>query len=150
MRHYEVDSPESVSRLLALTILADGGLDLAEMRVLQKNDLAHQFGIQDTEFDRVMHEFCLDLMQSGKNQLELDRDSIAQLLRDIRNPNLQRKLLRIMLDIVDADEALTGSESVLLAEAMMIWGLDMHHFSLNSALSITCHIPLTRRDSAPS
>lgn len=31
MRHYEVDSPESVSRLLALTILADGGIDLAEM-----------------------------------------------------------------------------------------------------------------------
>lgn len=70
-----------------------------------------------------MHEFCLDLMQSGKNQLELDRESIVQLLHDVRSPTLQRKLLRIMLDIVDADQSLVGSESILLAEAMMIWGI---------------------------
>lgn len=145
MRHYEVDSPESVSRLLALTILADGGIDLAEMRLLQQSDLARQFGIEDTQFDRVMHEFCLDLMQSGKNQLELDRESIVQLLHDVRSPTLQRKLLRIMLDIVDADESLVGSESILLAEAMMIWGLDMHHLSLTSAHPASYCIPLYRR-----
>lgn len=150
MRHYAIDSPESVSRLLALAILADGGLDLAEMRILQQYDLARQFGIEDAMFDRVMHEFCFDLMQSGKNQLELDRDSIVELLRDVRNPNLQRKLLRIMLDIVEADETLTGSEAVLLAEAMMIWGLDMHHFSMGSAHPKLCRIPLSRpaKDSA--
>lgn len=145
MRHYAIDSPESVSRLLALAILADGGLDIAEMRVLQQHDLARQFGIEDTVFDRVMHEFCFDLLQSGKNHLELDRDSIVELLRDVRNPNLQRKLLRIMFDIVDADEALTGSEAVLLAEAMMIWGLDMLHLSLNSAHPTLCSIPLGRQ-----
>lgn len=149
MRHYEVDSPESVSRLIALTILADGGIDLAEMRLLQQSDLARQFGIEDALFDRVMHEFCLDLMQSSKNQLELDRESIVQLLHDVRNPTLQRKLLRIMLDIVDADESLVGSESILLAEAMMIWGLDMHHLSLNSAQPVSYCIPLSRR-SPPS
>lgn len=149
MRHYEVDSPESVSRLLALTILADGGIDLAEMRLLQQSDLARQFGIEDALFDRVMHDFCLDLMQSGKNQLELDRESIVELLHDVRSPNLQRKLLRIMLDIVDADESLVGSESILLAEAMMIWGLDMHHLSLNSAHPVSYSIPLYRR-SPPS
>ncbi|SER50554.1 TerB family tellurite resistance protein [Giesbergeria anulus] len=149
MRHYEVDSPESVSRLLALTILADGGIDLAEMRLLQQSDLARQFGIEDAQFDRVMHEFCLDLMQSGKNQLELDRESIVQLLHDVRSPTLQRKLLRIMLDIVDADQSLVGSESILLAEAMMIWGVDMHHLSLNSTHPVSYCIPLYRR-SPPS
>jgi len=149
MRHYEVDSPESVSRLIALTILADGGIDLAEMRLLQESDLARQFGIDDAQFDRVMHEFCLDLMQSSKNQLTLDRESIVQLLHDVRDPALQRKLLRIMLDIVDADESLVGSESILLAEAMMIWGMDMHHLSLNSAQPVSYCIPLSRR-SPPS
>jgi uncharacterized tellurite resistance protein B-like protein len=145
MRHYEVDSPESVSRLLALTILADGGIDLAEMRMLQQSDLARQFGIEDAQFDRVMHEFCLDLMQSGKNQLTLDRESIVHLLHDVRNPTLQRKLLRIMLDIVDADESLVGSESILLAEAMMLWGMDMHHLSLSSTNPVSYCIPLYRK-----
>ena len=149
MRHYEVDSPESVARLLALTILADGGIDLAEMRMLQQSNLARQFGIEDAQFDRVMHEFCLDLMQSGKNQLALDRESIVHLLHDVRNPTLQRKLLRIMLDLVDADQSLVGSESILLAEAMMLWGMDLHHLSLTATNPVSYGIPLYRK-SPPS
>ena len=149
MRHYSTDSPQAVARLLAMTILADGGLDAEEMNVLKNHDLSRRIGLDDAEFDRVLQEFCNDVMlaseHSGAAQLGLDRDTTAQLLRDVRSPELQRRLLRVMLDIVDTDGTVTGGESMLLAEAMMTWGVDLHHHSLSSTPSASPHIVFGRR-----
>lgn len=131
MRHYAPDSPHAVARVLALTILADGGLDVAELRVLKHFDLKHRCQLDEAGFDHVLRDFCYDLLQfAGRNPLsilELDRDTIGQLLRDIEDPGLQMMLLRVMLDIIDADGTVSTGEAVLLAEAMQVWDLELHH-----------------------
>ena len=119
MRHYSPDSPQAVARVLALTILADGGLDVAELRVLKHFDLKHRCQLDEAGFDHVLRDFCYDLLQfAGRNPLsilELDRDTIGHLLRDIEEPGLQMMLLRVMLDIIDADGTVSTGEAVLLA-----------------------------------
>ena len=38
----------------------------------------------------------------------------------------------MMVDIVNADGSLVGGEAVLIAEAMVVWGLDLHRVAIDS------------------
>ena len=44
MRHYETNSTPAAARLLALTVLADGGLDRNEVDTMMHTDLARRLG----------------------------------------------------------------------------------------------------------
>lgn len=51
------------------------------------------------------------------------------LLDEIRDPLLQRRVLRAMLDLVNADGRLAGCEAVLVSQAMKFWELDLYEVS---------------------
>lgn len=133
MRHYDSDSAEARARFVSLALLADGGLDNSELNLLQKQDLLDRLGITSDTFDRVMHEFCDDVLLStrapGFGQIEIDSETIDHLLDDIRSPELQKGTLRALLDIVAADGCLNGGEALLVAQAMRRWGLELHDVS---------------------
>ena len=44
------------TRLLALTVLADGGLDRNEVDTMMHTDLARRLGIGSVEFERILRE----------------------------------------------------------------------------------------------
>ena len=139
MRHYPSDSPEAMARIAALALLADGAIDLSEIESLERHNIVDRLGLDQAGFDKVVHEFCEDMLtyahRMASGQLELDQDAITQLLGDIRNPLLQKKLLRAMLDIVNADGRLAGSEAVLVSKAMKLWEIDLFEVS---------HVPTLR------
>ncbi|WP_248594848.1 TerB family tellurite resistance protein [Candidatus Accumulibacter contiguus] len=95
MRNYTTDSAEATARLISLALLADGGLDNSELDSLEKHSILDQLGITPDTFDRVMHEFCNDVLQSARSpnigQIEIDPEVITHLLGDIRSPALQKK-----------------------------------------------------------
>ena len=130
MRHYTADSAEATARVVALALLADGALDNSEIQALQKHSILDNLHIDPDVFDRVMHEFCNDVLQSARapniGQIEIDREVINHLLDDIRSPQLQKDALRAVLDIVNADWCLSGGEAVLVSQAMSRWGLELH------------------------
>jgi len=136
MRTYMPDSPQAIARVLSLAILADGGLDIAKLRMLARYDLPKDLQLDNEEFDRVMLDFCYDLMRCADgdyySHLLIEREMIATLLQDIRSPSLQLTLLTTMVNIADADDMLAGGEAVLLTEAMLLWQLDLHHVKLPS------------------
>ncbi len=129
MRNYPTDSAEALSRVVTLALLADGALDHSELESLKKHDLLGRLSIAPETLDRVMHEFCNDLMQCARapnvGQIELDHDVIDHLLGDIRSPELQKQALSAMIDIVRADGCLNGGEAILVAQAMRQWGLEL-------------------------
>ncbi|MBL8414277.1 MAG: TerB family tellurite resistance protein [Propionivibrio sp.] len=131
MRHYPSDSPEAMTRVVALTLLVDGAIDLSELETLRRNDIVNRLGLDHARFDKVIHEFCddmlayVDLKPSG--QYELDPESIGHLLAEVGNPELQKKVLSVMLDIVNADGNLAHSETALVAQAIKHWKLDLVH-----------------------
>jgi len=142
MRHYPSDSPEAMGRLVALTLMADGAIDASELKQLDHTDTIRRLGLNESRFDKVIHELCDDMLTSAhrtsSGQLELDVESIDLLLTEVQHPLLQKQVLRMMLDVVNADNTLSGGEAVLVAEAMKFWGIDLHEVS-------DCSIPSLRQ-----
>jgi uncharacterized tellurite resistance protein B-like protein len=135
MRHYPSDSPNSMGRLVAMTLMADGAIDSSELKVLQHKDTIRRLGLSDESFDKLIHELCDDMLSSAHRtsagHLELDLKNIDLLLAEVQQPVLQKQVLRMMLDIVNADHKLSGGEAVLIAEAMRFWGIDLYEVSDN-------------------
>lgn len=125
MRHYETDSRPAAARLLALTVLADGGLDRNEVETLMAADLARRLGIGSVEFERILREYCDDLLASAHYldgmRLKVADEVLDLLLEDIADPVLQQALLRTMQDIVSADGVETSAEVDVLARALEKW-----------------------------
>ena len=133
MRHYPSDSPEATARVITLALLADGAIDLSELKTLEQHDIVNRLGLDNAGFDRVVHEFCEDMLiyahRMPASHLELDLETITDLLDEIRDPLLQKKVLRAMLDIVNADGRLAGGEAVLVSQAMKRWVIDLYEVS---------------------
>jgi uncharacterized tellurite resistance protein B-like protein len=143
MRHYPSDSPKSMGRLVAMTLMADGAIDSSELKVLQRKDTVRRLGLSDESFDKLIHELCDDMLSSAHRtpagHLELDLQNIDLLLAEVQHPVLQKQVLRMMLDIVNADHKLSGGEAVLIAEAMRFWGIDLYEVSDNSIPTSRLH-----------
>lgn len=141
MRHYPSDSPEAMGRLVALTLMADGAIDASELKQLNHKDTIRRLGLNESSFDKLIHELCDDMLASAHRtpacQLELDVEHIDLLLAEVQHPLLQKQVLRMMLDIVNADSRLSGGEAVLVAEAMKFWGIDLYEVA-------DCSIPSLR------
>jgi uncharacterized tellurite resistance protein B-like protein len=129
MRHYPSDSPEAMARIVALTLLVDGSIDLSELETMKRLEVTNSFGLDDRQFDRVVHDFCDDMMtfahRAPGGQFELDQKSIDALLDEIRDPELQNRLLSVMLHIVNAEGMLLAGEVSLVSRAMIRWGLNL-------------------------
>lgn len=129
MRHYAPDSPEASARIIALALLADGAIDLSEIESVRHFRIVEELDIGDGRFDKVMREFCEDMLvcapRTATGHIELDRETVVRLLADIRHPDLQRKLLRSILDIINSDGGLAGSEAILVSEAMKRWEINL-------------------------
>jgi len=129
MRSYPVDSNESVARVIVLAMLADGGIDPVELRLLERAAIIARMGLDHDCLTNVTREFCEDLDAYGiyarPGQMGLDPATIGHLLGEIRSPALQANLLRVMLGVVHANGHLTGGESVVIGQAMSRWGLEL-------------------------
>ena len=133
MRHYPSDSPEAMGRLVALTLMADGAIDSSELKSLERHDIIKRLGLDHDRFDQVFYEYYEDLLSCAhrlpSGQFELDAVNVGLLLDEVRDPLLQKKALRAMLDIVNADRRLTGGEAGLIAQALKHWGIDLYEVS---------------------
>jgi uncharacterized tellurite resistance protein B-like protein len=140
MRNYPSDSPQAMGRLVALTLLADGAIDASELKQLDHTDTIRRLGLNEASFDRVIHELCDDMLASAQRtpagQLQLDVENIDLLLAEVQHPLLQKQVLRMMFDVVNADARLSGGEAVLVAEAMKFWGIDLYEIADTSIGSL--------------
>lgn len=129
MRNYPIDSTEAMARIVAIALLADGALDPSEIEALEKHQLRDNLGLPTETLERVIHEFCDDLLQTARapniGQIELDVQLVNHLLDDIQSPDLQKKALTAIVDIVNADGSLNAGEAILISQAMSRWGLEL-------------------------
>jgi hypothetical protein len=145
MRHYPTNSPEALARVVAIAMMADGAIDSSELKSLERHDIINRLGLDHDRFDQVFYEYYEDLLSCAhrlpSGQFELDAVNIGLLLDEIRDPLLQKKALRAMLDIVNADRCLTGREAGLIAQALKHWGIDLYEVSDTSIPSHRLPLP---------
>ena len=129
MRRYTNNSPEAGARIVALALMADGAVDRNEILLLERQNVVARLGLDDDQFDAIYYEYCTDMLASANRNasglLELDERRTSAILDEISDAGLQRKILRIMLDIVHADQRLSAGEASLIALALERWGMDL-------------------------
>lgn len=129
MRKYTNNSPEAGARILTLALMADGSIDRSEILFLERQNILARLGLENEQFDSIYYEYCTDMLASARRspsgQLQLDNPGIKALLDEISDPVLQKKILRIMLDVLNADHCLTASEASLIALTLEHWNIDL-------------------------
>lgn len=129
MRRYTNNSPEAGARIVALALMADGAVDRNEILLIERQNVVDRLGLDNERFDAIYYEYCTDMLASANRNtsglLELDERRIKAILDEISDAGLQRKILRIMLDIVHADHRLSAGEASLIALALEHWGMDL-------------------------
>lgn len=142
MHSYSANSPEAVSRILALSMIVDGHVSPSEIRAMHRAPFLEQVKVDDDTFDRTLRELCEDLLDAAANRragvVEIDPALLDALLLDIRDPLLQICLWKTMVDIVQADGHLDGRETTLLRRAARAWfGQDRADDSFTTAALAT-------------
>lgn len=127
MRHYPRNSPQAAARIVALTVLADGHLAPSELEVLERRDVHELLGLSREDMHAVLHAFCEDLLHSThltwSDVCRVDPRTLSQLLADVDDPALRRKLLTLCLGVALADEHVADGESAVLEAVVEHWGL---------------------------
>jgi len=134
VRSYPCNSPQAAARIVALTVLADRDIVKTELDLLDRLTVHEQLGIDRQEFHAVLDSLCEDLLSTGQLQwadaCPVDDPTLAGLMGEIEDPALRRKLLRLCIEIAEADGQVAEGESIVLTAAVEHWGL--HHEMLRS------------------
>ena len=135
MRRYPVNSPQAAARIVALTVVADGDIADAEIDWLDRLAVHEQLGLARHELHALLDTFCEDLLSSDQlkwaDACPVDERTLADLMAEIQDPALRLKLLRLCVELAQADANVDEGESIVLVAAVEQWGL--HREMLRSA-----------------
>ena len=138
MRIYPCNSLQAAARIIALTVLADRDIGKPELDLLDRLTVHEQLGLDRVEFHSVLDNFCEDLLSSEQLQwadvCPVDDRTLAELMGEIEDPALRRRLLRLCIEIAEADGRVAEGESIVLTAAVEHWGL--HHEMLRSPVGV--------------
>lgn len=129
MRSYPANSPQAAARILALTVFADGDLGSAETQWLDRQAVHEKLGLARHDLSALLDGFHEDLSSSdfpgGAGACSVDERTLVELLSEIQDPELRRKLLRLCIEVAEVDGWVDEGESIVLSTAVEHWGL--HH-----------------------
>jgi uncharacterized tellurite resistance protein B-like protein len=127
MRSYPANSPQAAARIVALTLMADGQIGDAEMERLDRLAVHEQLGLARHELHALLDTFCEDLLSSDHlkwaDACPVDECTLANLMGEIQDPALRLKLLRLCVELAEADAHVDEGESIVLVAAVEHWGL---------------------------
>ena len=126
MRRYAPNSPQAAARIVALTVIADGDVGAAEL--LDELAVHRQLGLEREALHAVVDQLCADLLSSHQlawsDTCPVDEYTLAELMGEIDDPALRRKVLGLCVRLAEADDLVAEGESGVLMAAMAHWGLN--------------------------
>jgi hypothetical protein len=124
MRNYTKNSPEAVSRLVAMAMMTDAELDDREFDALDRMDFYGSVGINKWAFGDVLADFCDDLKRKadrrGRIRL-LDPKQIDQAMAEVDDPLLRAKTVALIANLVKSDGRVATQEAVFFAYLLKRW-----------------------------
>ena len=124
MRKYTRNSPEAVSRLVAMAMITDADVDDRELDALDRMDFYGSIGINKWAFGDVLADFCDDLKRKadrrGRIRL-LDRRRIDQALAEVDDPSLRAKTVALIANLVKSDGCVAKQEAAFFAYLLKCW-----------------------------
>jgi uncharacterized tellurite resistance protein B-like protein len=135
MRPYPTDSPQAAARVLALALIADGHLQPAELRALERSRAHERLRMTKAELNDVLYAMCDDLIAEARTRdhghhseedddaCVIDPETLARLFAEVRDASLRRTVLRLAMQTIRADRQLHEGEMRILLAAVDHWGL---------------------------
>ncbi len=126
MKTYALNSPEAMSRIIAMMIVTDAEIDNREIAVLDNVDAYAGIGITREGFMRVARDYCSDLVaeahELGETPL-LDLDRIDHTIDCVDIPERRIVVARLLLMVMAADHVQKESELTLLDHIFDRWDI---------------------------
>ncbi|MGN6825914.1 TerB family tellurite resistance protein [Paucibacter sp. M5-1] len=127
MRSYPHNSPEAAARIVALVLISDGHVCRSEFDILEKLGAERELGLEPNLLAQIVHTLCEDLLaggyETGLLMANLDDRTLASLMAEISDPDLQRKVLQLSLAAARADGHLADGETFVVEAARHHWKL---------------------------
>jgi Tellurite resistance protein TerB len=127
MRSYPIDSPQAAARILALTATADGLVDSAELDWLDHHAVHQSLGLSRSSLLAMLAAHAQELREVGHwvdpDICPFDERTLSQLMDEIQDPALRRRLLGLCVALAQADASVAQAESAVLVAAVEHWGL---------------------------
>lgn len=126
MRIYQKNSPEAVSRIVAMALISDAELDGRELEALDKLDFYERIGIAKPAFADVFADYCRDISQAAgtaERVKPLDIALIDQALTEVDDPTQRLTAVVTIAAVMKADGGVSTSESALFNHILARWAL---------------------------
>jgi len=137
MRMYPQNSPFAAARIIALTTVADGDLNRAELALLDELAAHERLGLQREAMHAVMDTFYEDLLSSKQlnwaDSCPVDEYTLKEMLAEIDDPSLRRTVLDLCVRVAEVDGHVAEGESIVLVTAVEQWGLQRARFKKAAA-----------------
>ena len=126
MRSYPRNSPEAAARIVALVLISDGHVCSSEFEALKQHVAARDLGLEPRDLPGIVQTLCEDLLMDGFHGgsilSHVDDGSLASVMAEVDEPELQGKVLRIAAAAVNADKHLSDGETSVLDAVSRHWG----------------------------
>jgi len=127
VRPYANNSPQAAARIVALAMLADGDICMAEVGVLDRLGAHAQLGLETEQFHVVVHDCWKELLSAAHltwaDACQVHPQSLVERMAEITDPELRLTVLGLCVAVIEADGHVAESESVVLEAVLERWGL---------------------------
>jgi hypothetical protein len=126
MKLYTANSPEAMSRVLAMMIVADAKIDDREIAILDKLNAFASLGISRKDFMAVARDYCGDLVHHAEAQGStplIDPKRTDDVIDRVTERAPRLIVAQLLWAIVSADRHHDDGELVLFAHILDRWKL---------------------------
>lgn len=128
MKTYPNNSPEAVSRILAMMMITDAKLDDRELEIMDRLRIFDIVGISRDGFSQVVQDYCAELLSSdarnGRIRL-VDKARIDAVVALVDDPRMRVETCRMLLNIANADGRIDDAELAVFRYILERWGLTL-------------------------
>ena len=124
MRVYPDNSPEAMSRVIALMIVADAHIDDREIAVLDTFNAFAKLGIARKDFMNVARDYCADLVHAAEakgSTALLDVARTDHVIGSVVTREQRLVVAGLLLAVVSADRVHDAGELVLFEHILDRW-----------------------------
>ncbi|HZR01793.1 MAG TPA: hypothetical protein VFA81_01315 [Burkholderiales bacterium] len=128
MKSYEKNSPEAISRVLAMMMITDAKLDDSEIEVLDELRVFDIIGISRARFSGVVQDYCAELMEEGAPDGKIrlvDKQRIDEIIGLVDDHAKRVNTCGMMLNIANADGLLHDTELAVFKYVLDRWNMTL-------------------------
>ncbi len=126
MQNYALNSPEAMSRVIAMMIVADAEIDDREIAILDRLNAFASLNISRKGFMHVARDYCGDLARNAEEQGStplIDPKRTDYVIDTVTERSQRLIVAQLLLAVVSADHDHNKGELILFAHILDRWQL---------------------------